>query len=449
MSYVDEVLERIKVVDAGRPEFIQVANEILNSIRPLIAEKEDFYRKLALLERMTEPERVHSFSVPWFDDQGNAHVNRGWRVQFNSAIGPYKGGLRFHPSVNLSVMKFLAFEQIFKNALTGLPIGGGKGGSDFNPKGRSEGELMRFCQSFAVGLYDCIGSDKDSPAGDLGVGGKEIGYIYGMYKRIVRRFDDVSLTGKSTDFGGCAGRVSATGYGAVYFAQELLRDLGTDVKGSTFALSGFGNVAWGVAKKIDELGGKVITLSGPDGYIYDPDGVSGEKVDYMIEMRDSLHDRVQDYADKYGCEFHAGEKPWGRVKADFYVPCATQNDVRLEDAERMVSEGHSTTLIEVANMPTTLEAVDYLTQHMWLVAPSKAVNAAGVACSQLEMSQDSMKAVFTEEEVDAKLHKIMANIYHNISDAAKRYGCEGDLIAGANLASAERVIKAMVGQGVV
>ena len=449
MSYVDDVLAVIREKDAHEPEFLQVVTEIVESLRPIIEAKEEHYRKIALLDRLLEPEKVAYFRVPWTDDQGIAHVNRGWRVQFNSAIGPYKGGIRFHPTVNLSVLKFLAFEQMFKNSLTGLPIGGGKGGSDFNPKGKSEGELMRFCQSFATSLYQHIGPNLDCPAGDLGCGTKEIGYIFGMHKRLVGEYDAGALSGKPVASGGSLARNTATGFGAVYFAEELLASLGKKIEGTTFCLSGFGNVTWGVAKKLEQLGGKVIAISGPDGYVYDPDGITGEKVDYLVEMRNSLRDRVEDYADKYGVEFHAGEKPWGRVNADIYMPCATQNDIRLADAERMVAEGHSSILIEVANMPTTLEAIDLLKENNWVIAPSKAVNAGGVAVSALEMTQNAMKMPWTEEEVEEKLHGIMKNIFKNISEAAEKYGKPGDYIAGANLAAAERILIAMEEQGVV
>lgn len=449
MSYVDEVLAKISEKDSNEPEFLQVVKEVLESLRPMIEPKEDHYRKIALLERLCEPEKIATFRVPWVDDQGQTHINRGFRVQFNSAIGPYKGGIRFHPTVNLSVLKFLGFEQMFKNSLTGLPIGGGKGGSDFDPKGKSEAELMRFCQSFTLSLYKHIGANLDCPAGDLGCGTKEIGYMFGFYKRIVGEFDNGALSGKPINSGGSQGRNQATGFGAVYFAEELLKSLGRDVKGTTFALSGFGNVSWGAACKIAELGGKVVALSGPDGYIYDPNGITGDKLDFMVEMRDSRRDRVQDYADKYGVEFYAGQKPWGRVKADVYMPCATQNDIRLEDAQRMVEENHSSTLIEVANMPTTLDAIAYLKEHKWVIAPSKAVNAGGVAVSALEMSQNAMKLSWSAAEVDERLHVIMNNIFTNISTAAKKYGMEGDLIAGANLAAAERIIVAMEEQGIV
>ena len=449
MSYVDDVLAKVEQKDGSEKEFMQTVREVLESLRPLIEKNEEHYRKVALLERLTEPEKIATFRVPWVDDEGQAHVNRGWRVQFNSAIGPYKGGIRFHPTVTLSVMKFLAFEQMFKNCLTGLPIGGGKGGSDFNPKGKSDAEMMRFCQSFMTELYRYIGPDLDCPAGDLGCGTKEIGYMFGQYKRIVGEYKNGALSGKAIPYGGSAGRDTATGYGATYFVQELFKDLGKTIEGTTFCLSGFGNVCWGATKKITELGGKVIAISGPDGYVYDPDGVNTqEKIDYLVEMRMSLRDRVQDYADKFGVEFHAGEKPWGRVKADVYMPCATQNDIRIEDAERIAEEGHSKIIIEVANMPTTQEAVDFFVENGFVIAPSKAVNAGGVACSEFEMSQNAMKLSWTAEEVDQKLHVVMKNIYQSVKAAAEKYGKPGDMIAGANLAAAEKIIEAMEGEGI-
>ena len=449
MSYVDEVLAKVEAKDGSEKEFMQTVREVLESLRPLIEKDEDHYRKVALLERLTEPEKIATFRVPWTDDEGQVHVNRGWRVQFNSAIGPYKGGIRFHPTVTLSVMKFLAFEQMFKNCLTGLPIGGGKGGSDFNPKGKSDAEMMRFCQSFMTELYRYIGPDLDCPAGDLGCGTKEIGYMFGQYKRIVGEYKNGALSGKAVPYGGSLGRDTATGYGATYFVEELFKDMGKTIEGTTFCLSGFGNVCWGATKKITELGGKVIAISGPDGYVYDPEGINTpEKIDYLVEMRMSLRDRVQDYADKFGCEFHAGEKPWGRVNADVYMPCATQNDIRIDDAKRIAEEGHSKIIIEVANMPTTQEAVDFFVENGFTIAPSKAVNAGGVACSEFEMSQNAMKLSWTAEEVDEKLHVVMKNIYRNVVAAAEKYGKPGDMIAGANLAAAEKIIAAMEGQGI-
>ncbi|MCI6060808.1 MAG: NADP-specific glutamate dehydrogenase [Dorea sp.] len=447
MSYVDDVIASVSAKNANEPEFIQAVEEVLESLRPVV-EQDDRYEKAAILERMCEPERIVSFRVPWVDDEGKVQVNRGFRAQFNSAIGPYKGGIRLHPTVNQSIIKFLGFEQTFKNSLTGLPIGGGKGGSDFNPKGKSDGEIMRFCQSFMTELYRYIGGDTDCPAGDIGCGAKEIGYMFGFYKRIIGRYDNGALSGKGIPYGGSLGRTEATGHGAVYFTEKLFESLGRTIKGTTFALSGFGNVTWGVADMINKLGGKVVTVSGPDGYVYDPDGISGEKVDYLVEMRSSLRDRCEDYADKYGCEFHKGEKPWGRVKADIYMPCATQNEIALEDAERMVAEGTCSVLVEVANMPTRAEAVKCLKDAGFVIAPSKAVNAGGVAVSALEMSQNAMKLSWTEKEVDDRLKNIMYNIFNNIDAAAREYGMEGDLIAGANIAGFKKVADAMLAQGI-
>ncbi|MBQ7039410.1 MAG: NADP-specific glutamate dehydrogenase, partial [Clostridia bacterium] len=390
---------------------------------------------------------VIMFRVPWTDDEGKVQVNRGFRVQFNSAIGPYKGGLRFHPSVNLSIIKFLGFEQTFKNSLTGLPIGGGKGGSDFDPRGKSDAEIMRFCQSFMTELYRHIGSHVDVPAGDIGVSGKEIGYLFGQYKRICNNFENAVLTGKGPSYGGSLVRPEATGYGATYYAVEMLKHFGEDIKGKTVALSGFGNVAWGAVLKVNHLGGKVLTISGPVGYVYDKDGITADKAAYMLEMRASGRDKVQDYADKFGAEFHAGEKPWG-VKVDVVMPCATQNEVQLEDAKKIVASGIKY-YIEVANMPTTDEAVAYLKENNVVIAPSKAVNAGGVAVSALEMSQNSMRLSWSAEEVDEKLHGIMVTIYNNVSSAAKEFGMEDNLIAGANIAGFMKVAEAMKAQGLV
>lgn len=447
MSYVDRIIAATESKNADQPEFLQAVREVLNSLR-FIVEEDNSYEKAGILERMVEPERVVMFRVPWVDDEGKVQVNRGYRVQFNSAIGPYKGGLRFHPSVNLSIIKFLGFEQTLKNSLTGLPIGGGKGGADFDPKGKSDGEIMRFCQSFVTELYRYIGPNKDCPAGDIGVGGKEIGYMYGQYKRIRGEYEAGAFSGKGISYGGSLGRTEATGYGAVYFTQEYFQSIGEEIKGKTFAISGFGNVAWGVCKKVNELGGKVVTLSGPDGYIYDKDGVTGDKVDYLVEMRNSNRDLVKDYADKYHVEYHEGEKPWGKVHADIYMPCATQNDVRKEDALHILEEGHCKILIEVANMPTTQDAVNLLMENGIVVLPSKAVNAGGVAVSALEMAQNAEKLSWSKEEVDEKLKDIMKNIFCNIAEAAKQSGCEGNYVAGANLAGFRKVAEAMIGQGV-
>lgn len=446
MSYVERVLDELKKKNASEPEFIQAVTEVLTTLKPVI-EKHPEYEKAAILEKMVEPERQIMFRVPWVDDNGKVQVNRGFRVQFNSAIGPYKGGLRFHPSVNLSVIKFLGFEQTFKNSLTSLPIGGGKGGSDFDPRGKSDGEIMRFCQSFMTELYRHIGSHVDVPAGDIGVGAREIGYLFGQYKRICNNFENAVLTGKGISYGGSFVRPEATGYGAVYYCNEVLKGCGDDIKGKTFALSGFGNVAWGAVLKINDLGGKVLTISGPDGYVYDKDGITKEKAAYMLEMRASGRDKVQDYADKFGAEFHAGEKPWG-VKADVIMPCATQNEVGIEDAKKIVANGVKY-YIEVSNMPTTNEAIEYLQENKVLTAPSKAVNAGGVAVSALEMSQNSMRYSWTAEEVDEKLHGIMVNIYNSCASAAKEYGMEGNLMAGANIAGFLKVAEAMLAQGVI
>lgn len=447
MSYVDRIIAATESKNADQPEFLQAVREVLNSLRSIV-EEDDSYEKAGILERLVEPERTVMFRVPWVDDEGKVQVNRGYRVQFNSAIGPYKGGLRFHPSVNLSIIKFLGFEQTLKNSLTGLPIGGGKGGADFDPKGKSDGEIMRFCQSFVTELYRYIGPNKDCPAGDIGVGGKEIGYMYGQYKRIRGEYEAGAFSGKGISYGGSLGRTEATGYGAVYFTQEYFQSIGEEIKGKTFAISGFGNVAWGVCKKVNELGGKVVTLSGPDGYIYDKDGVTGDKVDYLVEMRNSNRDLVKDYADKYHVEYHEGEKPWGKVHADIYMPCATQNDVRKEDALHILEEGHCKILIEVANMPTTQDAMDLLMENGIVVLPSKAVNAGGVAVSALEMAQNAEKLSWSKEEVDEKLKGIMKNIFCNIAEAAKQSGCEGNYVAGANLAGFRKVAEAMIGQGV-
>ena len=447
MAYIDEVLEAVRKQNAEQPEFIQTVEEVLGSLRPVIAQNEELYRREALLERMVCPERCILFRVPWVDDQGNMKVNTGYRVQFNSAIGPYKGGLRFHPSVNLSIMKFLAFEQTFKNSLTGLPMGGGKGGSDFDPRGRSDREIMAFCQSFMTELSKHIGADTDVPAGDIGVGAREVGYLFGQYKRLANRFEGV-LTGKGISYGGSLIRPEATGFGAVYYTNEMLTAMGDTLAGKTVAVSGFGNVAWGTVKKIAQLGGKVVTISGPDGYVYDADGINtDEKINFMLQMRSSGRDKVRDYADKFGVPFYPGEKPWG-VKADILMPCATQNEVGMKEAEKIVANGVRY-YVEVSNMPTTNEAMAYLKENGVVVAPSKAVNAGGVAVSGLEMSQNSMRYSWSAEEVDQKLKTIMADIFASSYAAAKKYGMEGDLVAGANIAGFEKVAQAMLAQGAV
>ncbi|EQB87612.1 glutamate dehydrogenase (NADP+) [Clostridium punense] len=444
-AYIDQVLENVKKRNSGEPEFIQAVEEVLHSLGPVL-EKHPEYVEANLLERFCEPERQIMFKVSWMDDNGKMQVNRGFRVQFNGVIGPYKGGLRFHPSVYLGIVKFLGFEQILKNSLTGLPIGGGKGGSDFDPRGKSDAEIMRFCQSFMTELYRHIGPDVDVPAGDIGVGGREIGYLYGQYRRIRGAFENGVLTGKGLSYGGSLIRPEATGFGVTYYCQEMLKHEGTDFAGKTVAVSGFGNVAWGVCQKVADLGGKVVTLSGPDGYIYDPAGVTGEKIDYLVEMlKINKGARVKDYADKYGCEFFEGQKPWN-VKVDIVIPAATQNDVQLEHAKQIVANGVKY-VCEAANMPCTNEAVQYFLDNGVIVGPAKAANAGGVATSALEMSQNSMRMSWTAEEVDAKLHQIMVNIYNNCKDASEAYGFGYNLVAGANVAGFVKVAEAMHAQG--
>ena len=446
-AYINSVIERVKNKYPEQPEFCQTVEEVLSSLEPVV-ERHPEYEKVDLLNRMVEPERMFTFRVVWQDDNGNWHTNTGYRCQFNGAIGPYKGGLRFQPNVNPSIMKFLGFEQTFKNSLTGLPIGGGKGGSDFDPTGKSDDEILRFCQSFMQALYRYIGPDVDVPAGDMGCGGREIGYLFGEYRRLKGVFENGVLTGKGFSYGGSLIRPEATGYGSVYYLENVLRDDGQDIKGKTIACAGFGNVTWGICKKATELGAKVVTLSGPDGYVYDPDGINTpEKIEYLVTMRNSGRNKVQDYADKFGVEFFPGEKPWG-VKVDICMPSAMQNDVHMEDAKK-IAANHVRYYIEVANMPTTNEALRYLMdQDDMIVAPSKAVNAGGVATSALEMSQNSERLVWTEEEVDAQLRNIMNTIYKNSVDAAKRNGLGYNLVAGANIAGFERVADAMMQQGV-
>ena len=445
IQYLNDLMEKVIKRNAGEPEFHQTVKEVLESIEPVLEQSPE-YIESGVIERMVEPERIIKFRVPWVDDNGKVQVNRGFRIQFNSAIGPYKGGLRFHPSVNESIIKFLGFEQTFKNSLTSLPMGGGKGGSDFDPQGKSNGEVMRFCQSFMTELQKYIGADTDVPAGDIGVGAREIGYLFGQYKRLRDEFTGV-LTGKGIPYGGSLIRPEATGYGAVYYTVEMLKHFGDDIKGKTFAISGFGNVAWGAVKKINELGGKVLTISGPDGYIYDPDGVATEeKINYMLEMRASCRNRVEDYADKFGVQFFKGEKPWG-VKADILMPCATQNEVREADAEKIIANGVKY-YVEVSNMPTTNEAIAMLKNANVIVAPSKAVNAGGVATSGLEMTQNSIRLSWSAEEVDEKLKGIMKNIFAASVAAANKYGLGDDLVAGANIAGFLKVADAMLAQGV-
>ncbi len=444
-EYLNNVYETVVKRNPGEKEFHQTVAEVLESIEPVVMARPE-YEKNGVIERMVEPERIIKFRVSWVDDNGKVQVNRGFRVQFNSAIGPYKGGLRFHPTVNESIIKFLGFEQTFKNSLTTLPMGGGKGGSDFDPQGKSDGEVMRFCQSFMTELSKHIGANTDVPAGDIGVGAREVGYLYGQYKRLRNEFTGV-LTGKGITYGGSLIRPEATGFGAVYYAVEMLKHFGDDIKGKTFAVSGFGNVAWGTVKKVNELGGKVVTISGPDGYVYDPDGIATEeKINYMLEMRASCRNRVQDYADKFGVEFFPGQKPWG-VKADIIMPCATQNEVDVKEAQQIIDNGVKY-YVEVSNMPTTNEAVAMLKKAGVIVAPSKAVNAGGVAVSGLEMSQNSMRYNWSAEEVDAKLKTIMSDIFASSVSAANRYGLGDDLVAGANIAGFEKVAEAMVAQGI-
>ena len=445
-EYILSLMETVKKRNPGELEFHQAVEEVFASLEPVIEARPDYITS-GVLERMVEPERIIKFRVPWIDDAGKVQVNRGFRIQFNSAIGPYKGGLRFHPSVNESIIKFLGFEQTFKNSLTSLPMGGGKGGSDFDPQGKSDNEVMRFCQSFMTELAKYIGPDTDVPAGDIGVGAREVGYLFGQYKRLRDEFTGV-LTGKGIPYGGSLIRPEATGYGAVYYTVEMLKYFKDDIKGKTFVVSGFGNVAWGTVKKVTELGGKVVVISGPDGYVYDPDGVATEeKINFMLEMRASCRNRVQDYADKFGVEFFAGQKPWG-VKADVLMPCATQNEVNIEDAKKIVANGIKY-YVEVSNMPTTNEAMAYLKENGVIVAPSKAVNAGGVSVSGLEMSQNSMRYSWTAEEVDEKLYMIMKNIFNNSIKAANEYGLGDDLCAGANIAGFVKVAEAMKAQGVV
>ncbi|MEW8957070.1 NADP-specific glutamate dehydrogenase [Clostridium sp.] len=445
-QYIEEVIENVKKRNAGEPEFIQAVEEVLGSLE-LVLDKNPEYIKGNILERLVEPERQIVFRVPWTDDNGNVHVNRGFRVQFNGSIGPYKGGLRFHPSVYLGIIKFLGFEQILKNSLTGLPIGGGKGGSDFDPRGRSDAEIRRFCESYMTELYRHIGPDVDVPAGDIGVGAREIGYLYGHYRRIRGAFENGVLTGKGLQYGGSLIRPEATGYGVAYFCQEILKHEGLDFTGKTVAISGFGNVAWGLCAKVAQLGGKVVTLSGPDGYIYDKDGViTEEKINFLVEMRNSGRDKVQDYADKFGCEFFAGQKPWG-TKVDIIIPCATQNDIHLEHAKQIVANGIKF-VCEAANMPCTNEAVQYFQANGVLVGPAKAANAGGVAVSALEMAQNSMRLRWSAEEVDSKLHEIMINIHNTAAKVAEDYGFGYNLVAGANIAGFLKVAQAMNAQGI-
>jgi glutamate dehydrogenase (NADP+) len=435
----------IKAKDPNQPEFLQAVEEVMISLAPIV-EKYPMYLESKVLQRIVEPERVIQFRIPWIDDGGNIQVNRGFRVQFNSAIGPYKGGLRFHPSVNLSILKFLGFEQTFKNSLTTLPMGGGKGGADFDPKGKSDNEIMKFCQSFMTELFRHIGPETDVPAGDIGVGGREIGYLFGQYKRLSNSFVGV-LTGKGLGWGGSLIRPEATGYGVIYFAEEVLKAHQSTIAGKTIAISGFGNVAWGAVSKATELGAKVVTISGPDGYIYDPDGINGEKIEYMLELRNSNRDIVAPYAQQFGVEFFANKRPW-EVKCDIAIPCATQNELNLDDAKTLLKNG-VTAVIEAANMPCTAEAMDLFVDNKIIFAPGKAANAGGVAVSGLEMSQNSMKLHWSMDELDTKLHEIMKNIHVQcVMHGTQRSGYI-NYINGANIAGFIRVADAMLDQGVV
>ncbi len=443
MSYTQKVTEELRSRYADQPEFIQAADEVLTSLEPVF-ERHPEYEQVALLERLTEPERTVMFRVPWTDDQGNVHVNRGYRVEFNSAIGPYKGGLRFHPTVNLSILKFLGFEQVFKNSLTGLPIGGGKGGSDFDPKGKSDAEVMRFCQSFMTELYRHIGADIDVPAGDIGVGGREIGYLFGQYKRITRRYEGV-LTGKGLTFGGSLARTEATGYGLVYFVEELLAQRGETLEGKRVDISGAGNVAIYAAEKCMQLGAIVQTMSDSTGWIYEKDGID---LDAIKELKEVRRGRLSEYAETHSsCEYHSGRGVWS-VPCDIALPCATQNELIRSDAEGLVHAGCKV-VAEGANMPTTLDATEYLQANGVAFCPGKASNAGGVAVSALEMSQNSERLSWTFEDVDSRLKGIMKNIYHMAADAAAEYGHEGNLVMGANIAGFKKVADAMMAQGIV
>ena len=444
MSYVNEILERVAAQNPGQPEFLQAVTEVLESLRVVIEKNEDYYRKNAFLERLVTPERIVMFRVPWVDDKGQVQVNNGYRVQFNSAIGPYKGGLRFHPSVNQGILKFLGFEQTFKNSLTGLPIGGGKGGADFDPKGKSDREVMAFCQSFMTELYKYIGENEDVPAGDIGVGGREIGYLYGQYKRLTGQYEGV-LTGKGLSYGGSLARTQATGYGLLYLTDEMLRCNGKDLKGKTVVVSGAGNVATYAIEKAWQLGAKPVTCSDSTGWIYDPDGID---VATLIDVKQVKRARLTEYAKaRPKSVYHEGKGVW-TTKCDVALPCATQNELLLDDAKALVANG-CFAVVEGANMPTSLDATKYLQDQGILFCPGKAANAGGVATSALEMTQNSQRLSWAFEEVDAKLKDIMVNIFHNLDAAAKEYGMEGNYVAGANIAGFLKVADAMNAQGIV
>lgn len=442
---VQNLMNALEAKHPGEREYLQAVREVLLSIEDVYAKHPEF-EKAKIIERMVEPDRISTFRVAWTDDRGNVQVNLGYRIQFNNAIGPYKGGLRFHPSVNLSILKFLGFEQTFKNALTTLPMGGGKGGSDFNPKGKSDAEVMRFCQAFMLELWRQIGPDTDVPAGDIGVGGREIGYLYGMYKKLARENTGV-LTGKGLEFGGSLVRPEATGFGALYFVNQMLETAGHSLKGKTVAVSGFGNVAWGAVTKATQLGAKVVTISGPDGYIYDADGISGEKIDYMLELRATCNDVVAPYAEKFGAKFVPGHKPW-EVKVDVALPCATQNELNGEDARQLI-DNHVLCVGEVSNMGCTPEAIDLFVEHKVLFAPGKAVNAGGVATSGLEMTQNAMHISWSADEVDTRLHQIMADIHAQCVKHGRQPDGYINYVKGANVAGFLKVAKAMLAQGIV
>ena len=444
--YVEEVINGAKQKYANQPEFVQSVEEVLTSVSPVMDVHPEF-EKVDLLNRMIEPERLFKFRVVWTDDEGKAHTNVGYRCQFNGAIGPYKGGLRFQKNVNESIIKFLGFEQTFKNSLTGLPIGGGKGGADFDPVGKSDAEIMRFCQSYMTALYRYIGPDVDVPAGDMGVGGREIGYLFGQYRRLKGVWENGVLTGKGLSYGGSLIRPEATGYGAIFYLNEVLKHQGDTIRGKKIAVTGFGNVAWGVMKKASQLGAKVTYLSGPNCYVHDEEGVTtDEKLNFILELRRKNEIDLKSYADKFNCEYHYGEKFWGVKDVDVYMPCATQNEVGLEEAKKIVDSGVKY-YIEVSNMPTTNEAIELLRQNRLIIAPSKAVNAGGVGVSALEMSQNSERLVWTEEEVEQRLQNMMVNIYRSSLEAAQKYGLGYDLISGANIAGFIKVATAMYEQG--
>ena len=442
---IDKIMHSLEAKHPGETEYLQAVKEVLSTIEEIYNDHPEF-EKAKIAERLVEPDRIFTFKIPWVDDKGDVQVNIGYRVQFNNAIGPYKGGLRFHPSVNLSILKFLGFEQIFKNALTTLPMGGAKGGSDFNPKGKSDSEVMRFCQAFMTELWQHIGADTDVPAGDIGVGGREIGYLYGMYRKLARVNTGV-LTGKNLEFGGSLIRPEATGFGGLYFVKQMLETAGLSIEGKTIALSGFGNVAWGAAIKATEMGAKVVSISGPDGYIYDENGISGEKIDYLLELRATCNDIVEPYADKFGAKFVANRKPW-ELKVDIALPCATQNELNEEDAKYLIQNG-VICVGEISNMGCTPEAIEQFLHHKIMYGPGKAVNAGGVATSGLEMSQNAMHLTWTAEEVDAKLHQIMSEIHTQ----CVKYGRENDgyinYMKGANVAGFLKVAKSMLAQGVL